>query len=88
MIELLRGPVPVPVTAVYSKSDGIVPWRGCTVDESAPPVAENVVVPTSHVGMVANPLVLDVVVDRLCQDPEDWQDFSWRAALGRKWAGS
>jgi hypothetical protein len=88
MIELLRGPVPVPVTAVYSKTDGIVPWRGCMVEESAHPVAENVVVPTSHVGMVANPLVLDVVVDRVCQDPEDWQGFSWRAALGRKWAGS
>ena len=32
MIDLLRGPVPVPCTAVYSKSDGIVPWRGCAVD--------------------------------------------------------
>ncbi len=51
-------------------------------------VAENVVVPSSHVGMVANPLVLDVVVDRLCQDPADWQEFSWRTALTRKWAGS
>jgi hypothetical protein len=88
MIELLRGPVPVPVTAVYSKTDGIVPWRGCAVEASASPVAENVVVPASHVGMIANPLVLDVVVDRLCQDPEDWQDFSWRAALGRKWVGA
>ena len=85
MIDLLRGPLPVPVTAVYSKTDGIVPWRGCAVDLAAHPAAENVVVPSSHVGMVANPLVLDVVVDRLCQDPEDWQEFSWRRALARKW---
>ena len=34
----------------------------------------------------ANPLVLDVVVDRLCQDPDDWQAFSWRSALSRKWS--
>jgi hypothetical protein len=85
MVELLRSPLPVPVTAVYSKTDGIVPWRGCVVDPSARPPAENVVVPSSHVGMVANPLVLDVVVDRLCQDPDDWQEFTWRRALGRKW---
>ena len=88
MVDLLRGPVPVPCTAVFSKTDGIVPWRGCAVEESAIPPAENVVVPSSHVGMVANPLVLDVVVDRLCQDPQDWQEFSWRGALARKWVGA
>lgn len=86
MIDLLRGPLPVPVTAVYSTSDGIVPWRGCTVDAAASPPAENVTVLSSHVGMVANPLVFDVVVDRLCQDPENWREFSWRNALARKWA--
>jgi pimeloyl-ACP methyl ester carboxylesterase len=85
MVELLRGPVPVPCTAVYSKTDGIVPWRGCAVDTATRPPADNVVVPSSHVGMVANPLVLDVVVDRLCQDPADWQTFTWRSALARKW---
>lgn len=86
MVDLLRGPVPVPCTAVYSKSDGIVPWRGCAVDPATHPPAENVAVLSSHVGMVANPLVLDVVVDRLSQDPDDWRDFSWREALTRKWA--
>lgn len=85
MIDLQRGPVPVPCTAVWSKTDGIVPWRGCAVDVATSPPAENVTVPSSHVGMVANPLVLDVVVDRLCQDPDDWQAFSWRSALARKW---
>ena len=85
MIELARGPVPVPCTAVFSKSDGIVSSHGCAVDASISPVAENVLVPSSHVGMVANPLVLDVVVDRLCQDPDDWQPFAWRRALTRKW---
>jgi pimeloyl-ACP methyl ester carboxylesterase len=86
MMELLRGPVPVPVTAVFSKSDGITSWQGCSVDPSTDPPAENIVVKSSHIGMVANPLVLDVVVDRLCQDPDDWQEFSWRGALSRKWS--
>ena len=86
MIELVRGPVPVPCTAVFSKSDGIVPWAGCAVDPSVIPPAENIIVRSSHVGMVANPLVLDVVVDRLSQDLDDWQAFSWRHALDRKWS--
>jgi len=88
MVDLMRGPVPVPVTAVFSKTDGITSWRGCTVDESETPRAENVVVPSSHIGLVANPLVLDVVVDRLTQDPNHWQPFSWRTALARKWGRS
>lgn len=88
MVELLRGPLPVPCTAVYSRTDGIVPWRGCSVEEAAHPPAENVLVPSSHLGMVANPLVLDVVVDRLCQDPDEWQEFSWRSALRAKWRPS
>lgn len=88
MVDLLRTPVPVPCTAVFSKTDGIVPWRGCAVDPAVAPPAENVTVASSHVGMVANPLVLDVVVDRLCQDPEDWEPFSWRTALARKWIPS
>ena len=81
IVDLLRGPVPVPLTAVWSRTDGIVPWRGCTVDEQADPPAENVEVVSSHVGMVANPLVLSVVVDRLRQDPAAWEPFAWRNVL-------
>lgn len=83
IVDQAREPIPVPCTAVWSRSDGIVPWRGCEVDETDEPViAENVEVPSSHVGMVANPLVLAAVVDRLRQDPEDWQAFDWRTCLG------
>ncbi len=81
IVDLLRGPVPVPLTAVWSRTDGIVPWRGCTIDEQADPPAENVEVLSSHVGMVANPLVLSVVVDRLRQDPAAWEPFAWRNVL-------
>lgn len=85
MVDLMRGPIPVPCTAVWSRTDGIVPSHGCVVEVSDHPPAENIVVPSSHVGMVANPLVLDVVVDRLTQDPADWQPFAWRTALLTKW---
>lgn len=77
MIDLARGePAPVPTTAIWSTTDGIVPWRGCRVTESAEPPAENITVLSSHCGMVANPLVLAAVVDRLGQDPEDWQPYA------------
>lgn len=81
IVDVLRGPVPVPVTAIYSKSDGITSWSGCAVDPATNPPADNVVVPSSHMGLVANPVVLNVVVDRLCQDPADWQEFTWPSAL-------
>ncbi|BBH17436.1 alpha/beta hydrolase [Nocardioides baekrokdamisoli] len=78
IVEQLRQPVPVPTTAVWSKSDGVVPWRGCMVDASSDPIAENIEVVSSHVGMVASPLTLMATVDRLSQDPNGWQAFSWR----------
>lgn len=84
IVDLLRGPVPVPLTAVWSRTDGIVPWQGCTVDAPATPdapISENVEVVSSHVGMVASPLVLGVVTNRLQQDPADWQPFTWRSVL-------
>lgn len=66
IVDLARKPLPVPCTAVWSRTDGIVPWQGCRVDRSdGPAPAENVEVLSSHVGMVANPIVLAVVVDRL-----------------------
>lgn len=88
IVDQLRLPVPVPLTAVWSKSDGIVPWRGCLVEESTGPVpAENVEVVSSHVGLVANPIPLAVVVDRLRQDPDHWQPFSWRRLVPEVRAG-
>ncbi|MDN5743729.1 MAG: alpha/beta fold hydrolase [Nocardioidaceae bacterium] len=78
IIDQARQPLRVPVTAVWSKTDGIVSWRGCRVDVADQPPAENVEVPSSHIGMVANPLVLAVVADRLAQDPAAWQPFTWQ----------
>jgi pimeloyl-ACP methyl ester carboxylesterase len=82
IVDQLRQPVPVPTTAIWSRSDGVTSWHGCSVDETTTPaIAENIEVPSSHVGMVASPLVLAVVVNRLLQDPDDWQTFAWRQVL-------
>jgi pimeloyl-ACP methyl ester carboxylesterase len=63
VIDELRGPLPVPTTAIWSKTDGIVGWRGCLVEESD--TARNVSVPSSHLGMASNPFALAALVKAL-----------------------
>ncbi len=82
IVDELRRPLDVPLTAIWSRTDGIAHWRGCRVDDG--PLAENVDVPSSHVGLVSNPLALAALADRLAQDPVAWRPFSWRTALARR----
>ena len=58
-------PPPVPCTAIYSKSDGIVHWR-CAMEDAAPNT-ENVEVPGSHMGLGANVHALRVIAERLAR---------------------
>ena len=69
----LRTPPPVPTTSIYTKTDGIVAWRGSLQEEG--PISENVQVPASHVGLGVNPLVMYVLADRLAQNEGKWQPF-------------
>ena len=64
---------PVPCTAIYSKSDGVVPWQTCIeyVEQSN----ENVEVLSSHIGMGFHPHVLHVIADRLGQKKKSWKPF-------------
>ena len=64
---------PVPTTSIFSRSDGIVAWR-CSVNEPGP-LAENVEVPASHVGMGMNPTALYAIADRLAQPIGQWKPF-------------
>ncbi len=73
LMAQIRKPPPVPTTSIYSRSDGIVSWR-CSVNEPGP-LVENIEVPSSHVGMGMNPLVLYAVADRLAQPIGRWQRF-------------
>lgn len=80
VVETLRRPLPVPVTAIYSRTDGIVNWRGCTLGESE---GVNIAVPSSHVGLLTNPLALAALADRLAQDPLRPEPFRWSQCLRR-----
>jgi len=53
----------VPTTAIWSKTDGIVGWRGCLVEESD--TARNIAVPSSHLGMASNPFALAALTKAL-----------------------
>jgi len=66
----------VPTTSVFSKSDGIVSWKGCVERKSA--TSESVEVHASHLGMVTNPQVLRVIADRLAQPEGQWRPFRRR----------
>ncbi|MCU1503754.1 MAG: alpha/beta hydrolase [Ilumatobacteraceae bacterium] len=72
-LERMNEPLPVPSTAIYSRSDGVVAWHSC-IDEEAPE-AENVQVPGSHIGLLHNPAALYVIADRLAQPPGTHRDF-------------
>jgi pimeloyl-ACP methyl ester carboxylesterase len=67
---------PVPTTSIYSRSDGVVAWQACVAKPS--PLAENVEVESSHLGLIWHPDVLRIVADRLAQPPGDWRP--WRDA--------
>jgi pimeloyl-ACP methyl ester carboxylesterase len=61
--ERRRKAPPVPCTAIFSKTDGIVAWR-CCLEEPAPNT-ENVEVRGSHFGLVYSVDVLRVLAERL-----------------------
>lgn len=77
--ELAREPVPVPTTAIYTKGDGIVPWRTCiNGPERVGADAENIRVVGSHVGLGHNPHVLSIIADRLAQPDGQWRPYALR----------
>ena len=51
-----RMPIRVPITALYSKTDGVVPWRADV---------EHIEVSSSHVGFGVNAQVFRIVAERL-----------------------
>jgi len=65
---------PVPVTAIFSKTDAIVPWRSAV--EDAGPRRESIEVRGSHLGLGHNPAVIVAVADRLAQPEDGWRPFT------------
>lgn len=73
-------PPPVPSTAIYSRTDGIVSWELCK--EYDGPYAESIEIVGSHTGMSLNPLVFWILADRLAQPAGAWTALE-RSALKR-----
>lgn len=63
--ERERVPIRVPITAIYSRRDGIVAWQAC-IDRSSPDV-EHVEVSAAHLGLGFHPEVYRVVAERLAR---------------------
>jgi pimeloyl-ACP methyl ester carboxylesterase len=78
-------PMQVPLTAILSKSDGIVNWRLSLAPSGAQ--RESIEVNASHFGMGANPAVLWAIADRLAQREGRWKPFRheghWRPLFYR-----
>jgi hypothetical protein len=77
----LRECPPVPTTSIFSKTDGIVSWRGCI--EKKTDSSENVEVTASHLGMGTHPQVLRIVANRLAQPEGRWRALRRSERLGR-----
>ncbi len=67
-------PLPVPTSSIYTRTDGVVRWQSCLVEDG--PLAENIEVIGSHSGLGVNPAVAVVVADRLRQPIGGWRRFS------------
>lgn len=80
VLETLRKPLPVPTTAIFSRSDGILHRRSCAVDGEN---TENIAVHSSHVGLVSNPLALAALTDRLAHVDSVHIPFGWRGCVER-----
>jgi pimeloyl-ACP methyl ester carboxylesterase len=73
------GPMPVPTTSIYTRSDGVSRWELCLEAEGEG--RENIEVRGSHIGLPVNRAVILAVLDRLAQPDDTWAPFRPPALL-------
>ena len=66
-------PPAVPVTAIHTRSDGILAWQSCLEVEG--PGRENIEVRGPHTTMARNPAAWRVIADRLAQPEGAWRPY-------------
>lgn len=66
-------PLKVPVTAIYSRRDGVVSWQAC-VDTEDNELIEHVEVTATHIGLGFSPEVYAIVAGRLAMAQEASQE--------------
>ncbi|MDP6376984.1 MAG: hypothetical protein QF921_04250 [Pseudomonadales bacterium] len=80
--EAMHEPPPaIPSTAIYSRTDGKVPWQMAMEFDRR--LTDNIEVYASHMGLGVNPTVLYAVADRLAQPRNHWKPFhrsGWKLA--------
>ena len=67
---------PVPTTSIYTRTDGVVHWRGSIQADGSE--NENIEVVASHCGLGVNPAAIYAIADRLAQPEGAWQPFAPR----------
>ena len=82
MANVREPPTHSPSTAIFSKSDGIVPWRGAI--EPKAPNTDNIEVHASHCGLGVNPFVYFAIADRLALPENGWRPFDRKASAWRR----
>jgi pimeloyl-ACP methyl ester carboxylesterase len=74
LTRAIAGDLPVPVTSIYSRTDGIVNWQTSLLRPSD--TAENIEVHlASHIGLGVNAAALWAVADRLAQAEGEFYPF-------------
>lgn len=71
--DAMKLPPPVPSTAIYSRTDGVVAWQGCREQDGD--TTQNIEVEGSHCGLGHNPAVIYAIADRLALPEDEWQPF-------------
>lgn len=72
---------PAPFTAIYSRTDGVVPWQIAMEREG--PLTDNIEVPGSHIGLGFNSLVYYLVARKLALPEDGWTRFDQRDPVYR-----
>lgn len=67
-------PLTVPLTSIWTKTDGVVAWRSAMANDDGE--VENIAVPGTHLGLGFNPIVTHIVADRLSQRSGEWAPYS------------
>ena len=85
-LDIDHVPEGVPLTAIVTRTDGVVDWNSCSLDPGS--LRECIVVRGSHSGLIHNVATLLVVADRLAQPEGDWKPFTERDEIAaRVWTG-
>lgn len=74
LVEKILKTPPVPTTAIFTRTDGIVSWQAC-IEKEEGPITENLEVLGSHCGLGHNPMVLMYIAERLAQKEGEWVPF-------------